>query len=95
MSRVEGVTTNADCPCDTVATMSAVRRKEKPCPGPQSSVMIKYLESLAKTIDVSQTLQPCSDRPPLATHSDHGEPAAKRTRVSNSKGTLLKYFDKK
>lgn len=95
VSQVEGVTTNADCPCDTVATMSAVRRKEKPCPGPQSSVMIKYLESLAKTIDVSQTLQPCSDRPPLATHSDHGEPAAKRTRVSNSKGTLLKYFDKK
>lgn len=95
MTRVEGVITNVDCPCDTVATMSAAHRKSKPCPGPQSGVMIKYLESLAKTINVSETRQPCSDRAPLAKHSDYGEPAVKRTRVSNSDSILWKYFDKK
>lgn len=68
------------------------------CPGPQSVAVIKYLESLAKTIDISQTSQPCSSRAPVAIYSEHGEPEAKTRPLSSGDdggGTLWKYFVKK
>lgn len=83
--------------------MSALRGKRAMCPGPQSALMIKYLESLAKQIDVCQTKHPCSGRAPVAIYSDYGEPDSKICRSTSVNhetggdggGTLWKYFDKK
>lgn len=78
--------------------MSALRGKRPMCPGPQSVAMIKYLESLAKTIDVSHMNHPCSSRVPVGIYSDNGEPEAKscpRSTGDNGGGPLWKYFVKK
>lgn len=78
--------------------MPAVRGKRPLCPGPQSCAVIKYLESLAKKIDVSQMDHPCSNHAPVAFYSDYREPEAKKCpRLSGdtSGDTLRKYFVKK
>lgn len=66
------------------------------CPGPQSVTMIKYLESLTKTIDVSHMNQPCSNSVPIGIYSDNGEPEAKSPcSTADNGGPLWKYFVKK